>query len=246
MKKIYIFDMDGTLTPSRREMTPDFEKFFSKWANEHTFFLVSGSNLEKIQEQVPQYILDLSEGVFTCGGNQLWLNNQLFYNHEFKPSEELLSFLKEEIKKSKYPVRSGNHIEDRGSMLNFSIVGRDCSLKERLDYFEYDVKSQERADIANQIITKWDNLDAVIGGQISIDITPRGMNKSQVLNEVKKFYSNEEYIFIGDRTMEGGNDYPLAKIMNEMPNCSVYQAGEPSAEDGYKDTQKILEQLSDN
>lgn len=49
MKKIYIFDMDGTLTPSRREMTPDFEQFFSKWANEHIFFLVSGSNLEKIQ-----------------------------------------------------------------------------------------------------------------------------------------------------------------------------------------------------
>ena len=51
-------------------------------------------------------------------------------------------FLNEEIKKSKYPVRSGNHIEDRGSMLNFSIVGRDCSLDERLDYFEYDVKTQ--------------------------------------------------------------------------------------------------------
>ena len=88
-------------------------------------------------------------------------------------------------------------------MLNFSIIGRDCSLDERLDYFEYDVKTQERANIANEIITKWDSLDAVIGGQISIDITPRGMNKSQVLNEVKKFYSDEEYIFIGDRTMEG-------------------------------------------
>ena len=40
--------MDGTLTPSRREMTPDFEEFYSKWAKNHTFFLVSGSNLEKI------------------------------------------------------------------------------------------------------------------------------------------------------------------------------------------------------
>ena len=130
-------------------------------------------------------------------------------------------------------------------MLNFSIIGRDCSLDQRLDYFEYDVKTQERAGIANEITAKWDNLDAVIGGQISIDITPRGMNKSQVLNEVKKFYSHEEYIFIGDRTMEGGNDYPLAKIMNEAPNCSVYQAGQPSAEDGYKDTRKILEKLSD-
>ena len=72
MKNIFIFDMDGTLTPSRREMTKDFEVFYSNWAERHTFFLVSGSNLEKIKEQVPKYILNLSEGVFTCGGNQLW------------------------------------------------------------------------------------------------------------------------------------------------------------------------------
>ena len=28
MNKIYIFDIDGTLTPSRRPMTTDFENFF--------------------------------------------------------------------------------------------------------------------------------------------------------------------------------------------------------------------------
>ena len=33
MSKIYIFDVDGTLTPSRRKMTKDFEKFFDKWSN---------------------------------------------------------------------------------------------------------------------------------------------------------------------------------------------------------------------
>ena len=243
MKTIYIFDMDGTLTPSRREMTPDFEEFYSKWAKHHTFFLVSGSNLEKIKEQVPQYILDMSEGVFTCGGNQLWLDGKLSYNHEFKPEEDLINFLKEKLSNSPYPVRAGNHIEDRGSMLNFSIVGRDCSLEERLEYFEYDVQSNERSIISDEIINKWSNLDAVIGGQISIDITPKGMNKSQVLSEVKKFYSDARYIFIGDRTMKGGNDYPLAKIMIEKENCVVFQAGAPSAEDGYKDTQIILEKL---
>ena len=39
--------------------------------------------------------------------------------------------------------------------------------------------------------------------------------------------------------MEGGNDYPLAKIMHNQENCLVFQAGAPSAEDGYKDTQKF-------
>ena len=108
------------------------------------------------------------------------------------------------------------------------------------------LKSSPRNNIAEEIMIKWDNLDAVIGGQISIDITPKGMNKSQVLDEVKKFFPNEKYIFIGDRTMEGGNDYPLAKIMNSRENCFVFQAGAPSAEDGYKDTQKILEELEIN
>ena len=162
--------MDGTLTPSRRKMTKDFEEFFSSWAENHTFFLVSGSNLEKIKEQVPQYILNLSEGVFTCGGNQLWLNGELSYNHEFKPENDLLHFLEEKLHESPYVVRAGNHIEDRGSMLNFSVVGRDCSLDQRLHYFEYDCESNERNNIAEEIMIKWDNLDAVIGGQISLSL----------------------------------------------------------------------------
>ena len=72
------------------------------------------------------------------------------------------------------------------------------------------------------------------------------MNKSQVLSEVKKDFPTSQYIFIGDRTMEGGNDYPLAYIMNKTDNCSVHQAGTPSAEDGYKHTKTILETLSED
>ena len=177
------------------------------------------------------------------------MGNPPFVGPRFMTDEQkndLLDFLNQKLEQSPYEIRAGNHIEDRGSMLNFSIVGRDCTLEQRLHYFEYDCESNERSNIAEEIISKWDNLDAVIGGQISIDITPKGMNKSQVLGEVKKFYPSEKYIFIGDRTMEGGNDYPLAKIMNEEENCSVFQAGAPSAEDGYKDTQRILEKLDSN
>ena len=57
--------------------------------------------------------------------------------------------------------------------------------------------------------------------------------------------SRDNYIFIGDRTQPGGNDYPLAKVMNEMDNCEVFQAGEPSAEDGYNRTRLILEEMND-
>ena len=113
MEKIYIFDVDGTLTPSRRKMTEDFEEFFSKWSKENTFYLVSGSNLEKIREQVPNYILDLAAGVFPCGGNQLFINGNQKYNHEFKPPEDLLNFLQEKLENTNYTIKEGNKIEDR-------------------------------------------------------------------------------------------------------------------------------------
>ena len=47
MDKIFIFDVDGTLTPSRRRMTEEFAKFFDRWSNENTFYLVTGSDLSK-------------------------------------------------------------------------------------------------------------------------------------------------------------------------------------------------------
>ena len=80
-----------------------------------------------------------------------------------------------------------------------------------------------------------------MGGQISIDIYPKGMDKSQIFDVIKqdRLVEPSEYIFIGDRTEEGGNDYPLAKLMEETNNCSYYQT------DSWKNTQQILESLND-
>ena len=251
MRKIFIFDVDGTLTPSRRPMTEDFTKFFDEWSKENTFYLVSGSDLDKIKEQIPIVYLDRADGIFTCGGNKLYINDELIYENKFKPPETLLTYLGELIRFSDFPIRAGNHRENRGAMLNFSVVGRNCSLEERQQYFEYDKETNEREKIAKYIKQQYPQLDAVIGGQISIDIAPIGNDKSQVIKKIKDDYNIpfmdvNKYIFIGDRTMKGGNDYPLAKLMMEMSDCEVYQAGEPSQEDGYKITQSILkEELND-
>ena len=42
MKKIYIFDVDGTLTPSRQPMTNEFKDFFIAWALRNDFYLLTG------------------------------------------------------------------------------------------------------------------------------------------------------------------------------------------------------------
>ena len=101
---------------------------------------------------------------------------------------------------SKYFYRAGNHIENRGSMVNFSVIGRNCTQEQREEYYEWDKEKGERKKISTFLKHKFKELDAVIGGQISIDIYPKGMDKSQVLNviEQERLVKPDEYIFIGD------------------------------------------------
>ena len=190
-----------------------------------------------------------AEGIFTCCGNQFWLPNpsvpiqsaDLIYDNKFKVPRKLNKLLGTILSNSIYPHRYGNHIEDRGSMVNFSIVGRDCNQEQREKYYKWDTEKGERKIIANAIKEKFPDLDAVIGGQISIDIYPKGNDKSQVLNviEQERLVPPSEYIFIGDGIENGGNDYPLAELMDNTEICDWYHTK------GWEHTKEILENLID-
>ena len=86
------------------------------WSKKNTFYLVSGSDLGKMSEQVPQHILDRADGLFCCSGNHYFKDGKEVYYNEYKPADDLLQFLQETLLNSQYEVRAGNHIEDRGSM----------------------------------------------------------------------------------------------------------------------------------
>ena len=246
MDKIYIFDVDGTLTPSRQPMTKEFQKFFSEWVKKNKFYLVTGSDLPKLQEQMCYFDIE-AERIFTCCGNEMWkpdpsivnVSAEQIYCKKFKPPETLMTYLGEQLRFSDYPVRAGNHIEDRGTLLNFSIVGRNCSLVQRKDYNEYDTQVGERETISKYIREQWRDLDAVIGGQISIDIYPKGNDKSQILEHIEKRHPEGEIIFIGDGIENGGNDYPLAHLMDNLEGCNWYHTK------GWEHTKEILESLND-
>ena len=256
MSRVFIFDVDGTLTPSRQPMTKEFQKFFGEWIKDNKFYLVTGSDLPKLQEQMCLYDID-AEAIFTCCGNEMWkpdphivnISAYQVYEKKFKPPNTLLTFLGDKLRMSDYPVKAGNHIEDRGSMVNFSIVGRDCTQEQREEYFEWDIKEGERREISRAIGFRWPELDAVIGGQISIDIYPKGRDKSQILEKIyeeinsdshtKTYADTFEYIFIGDGIDNNGNDFPLAELMNTIKNCTAYQTS------GWEETKQILEKLND-
>ena len=248
MDRIFIFDVDGTLTPSRLPMTKEFQKFFKQWIKKNKFYLVTGSDLPKLQEQMCFYDIE-AEGIFTCCGNQFWkpdpsivnTSAELIYDNKFEMTNKLKSSLEVMLMSSQYPHRYGNHIEDRGSMVNFSVVGRNCTQEQREKYYEWDKEKGERRKMSIFLKNKFKDLDAVIGGQISIDIYPKGNDKSQVLNviEQERLVPPSEYIFIGDGIENGGNDYPLAELMDNTEICDWYHTK------GWKHTQEILESLND-
>ena len=241
MDRIFIFDIDGTLTPSRLRMTEEFAKFFDKWSEKNKYYLVTGSDLDKTKEQLPIAYVDRAEAIFTCCGNQMWRDDELIYDNKFNPPKDLIEYLERKVLKSEYPNRCGNHIEDRGSMVNFSIVGRNCTQEQREDYFEWDKAMGERNITCMEIKGTYPGIDAVVGGQISIDIYPKGNDKSQVLNviEQERLVPPNEYIFIGDGIENGGNDYPLAELMDNTEICDWYHTK------GWEHTKEILESLID-
>ena len=89
-------------------------------------------------------------------------------------------------------------------MVNISTIGRDCTDKQRADYYEWDKNNLERETIADVINSNFENIEAVIGGEISIDVYPKGKDKSQVLEDMEG-----EVFFFGDGCQENGNDYPI-------------------------------------
>ena len=52
MNNHFIFDVDGTLTPSRGEINPAFKAFLMEFAQRNKVYLVTGSDKPKTVEQI--------------------------------------------------------------------------------------------------------------------------------------------------------------------------------------------------
>ena len=152
---IYMFDIDGTLTEPRQKMSEQFEKMFSKWMKKKKVFLVTGSDIAKVREQVPQHILDKCSGVFTCMGNELYLDNKLALSADIQIPGQLKGWLEQQVEFSDCPTKTSNHLEWRTGMLNFSVVGRAATNEQRKEYCRWDKISGERNRIANFIKNKY-------------------------------------------------------------------------------------------
>lgn len=225
---IYVFDMDGTLTPARKTMTEDFAKAFLPWLNSNIAFIATGSDFSKVHEQMPIEIINAFSGIYCAMGNAFWQKGKYVYLREIEPEAELIKDLENLRKNTKYPNKLyDNYIEKRTGALNFCVIGRNCPYEERERYTAWDNMNGERKEIQKFLSEKYPQYDFSLGGNISIDIVKKGCGKGQVAKELRTAFPDEEIAFFGDRTFEGGNDYELACALREYENTKVIQVENP-------------------
>ena len=216
----YIFDVDGTLTPSRGAMNEEFANWFEHFATHNAVYLVTGSDREKTLQQIPKHIYNLCMKVYQCSGNHVWEGDRELYRNDWTLPDPHHKWLLGELADSGFYRKTGQHFDQRIGLLNFSIPGRKCNFEERAMYKQWDEHKKEREAIAQRFNERWykqewwdisaDLVVATVAGETGIDVTPHGYGKEQI---IKGFEG--PITFYGDKTMEGGNDYTIAQAITK-------------------------------
>jgi len=229
----FIFDVDGTLTPSRKEIVHEFWAPFLIFCRTHDVYLVTGSDRQKTLEQLGLDICYTCKRVYNCSGSDAYERDVNVYRDKWELPKKVESFLEDELAYSCFPIRTGVHIERRPGNVNFSILGRggDLDFKQREEYVKWDTERLEREDILERLKNAFPDLAITLGGQTGIDIGPKGSDKSQILRD---FTNDDELRFFGDKIEEGGNDYSLAKAIATNGMGIAYNVQD------YKETWHIL------
>lgn len=231
-KTLILFDVDGTLTKSRLTIEEPMISMIHqlKMLKHLDVGIVGGSNLAKQQEQLGDDVLALFDWTFSENGLMAFKAGKVINETSIvdflgeQKISQLINTVLEHFSKIELPVKRGNFVEFRNGMINISPIGRSCSQEEREQFFELDQREGIRKKIVRHLQEKLAHLELSysIGGQISIDVFPKGWDKTYCLQFVDDKY--DDIYFFGDKTSKGGNDYEIYS----HPRTKAYTVEQPS------------------
>jgi phosphomannomutase len=231
MKKIVLFDMDGTLTPPRKELDRDLIPALRELAKISEIGIVTGSDHNYVLQQMG-LLMENSEiryklHILPCNGTKYYPPPQdASHKHELtfekNMREELgeLQFstimrfiLQRQSQLHLYNIpMTGHFINYRGSMINWCPIGRNATSIDRERFMEFDKPdSGFRMDEINSFIKFLvrkqlkDIIQIKLGGETSFDIYPKGWDKTFALQHFEGY----QCWFVGDRCGENGNDQTI-------------------------------------
>jgi phosphomannomutase len=247
-KKIVLLDMDGTLTEPRQKLdSKDLQaSLYTLYNSGIHVGIITGSDEDYLRQQMGEYLhkspTRYKTHLLPCNGTK-YLSPPEFATQDFNLKHSVS--MEDKLGKENYrelicelvcsqldvcqlgaPL-TGHFINCRGSMINWSPIGRNASKEKRREFIEIEELRAMLSlkDLDSQVTIKF-------GGDTSFDIYPTGWDKTYGLSHFKGW----DTWFIGDRCGPDGNDY-------EIYNACL---GQSYTTDGPEKTQEIIECILKN
>ena len=238
-KNLIVFDLDGTLTPSKAPMDAEMASLVRQLLTIKKVAIIGGGKYRLFQtlflEQLkaPKPLLK-NLFLFPTTATSFYLYRSGWKSiYALRLSKEEKQGIKQAFRQAlqkvgyQHPQKVyGEVIEDRGTQITFSALGQDVvavlgkkrgvALKQRW-LAEYRDTKMKIAKILSKTLP---DLEVRAAGFTSIDVTKKGIDKAYGLQQIKKHLRVEikNMLFIGDAISPGGNDYAVVKTgVDYMP-----------------------------
>jgi len=218
MKRLIVFDLDGTLAESKASIDTEMGTLLDSLLKIVKVSVISGGAWSQFEKQVLAHLtqderLKNLSLLPTCGTKFYKYDSKwdLLYSEDFTAVEKkkILASLQEatETPDLKPTKTWGELIQDRGSQITFSGLGQEAPLEEKKKWDPDFSKRQKIKTLLDKLIPEF---SVRLGGATSIDVTQHGIDKAYGIRKLRDVLGIpiSEMIFIGDAVFPGGNDYP--------------------------------------
>ena len=218
MKRLIVFDLDGTLAESKSSLDPEMASLLHDLLGIIKVAVISGGGWDQYKKQLlsnlpnDQNLKNLSL-LPTCGTKFYKYSNgwKKIYSEDFSDDQKkkIISSLNKAIKELNFNIVKtwGKTIEDRGSQITYSALGQHAPIDEKK---KWDPDFKKRKKIKAILDVSIPEFSVRLGGTTSVDVTKPGIDKAYGIYKLRDNLgiSIDEMIFIGDALFPGGNDYP--------------------------------------
>ena len=221
MKKLIVFDLDGTLAPSKSSLAPQTAALLHDLLGIIKVAVISGGAWAQFEKQL---LSDLPKNsclanlslLPTCGTKFFQYNGKWveLYSEDLTADQrkKIIDSLNKAVDETGYRAKKlwGEAIEDRGSQVTFSALGQQAPLAEKEKWDPDFTKRKKITAILKKLIPEF---SVRMGGATSIDVTKPGIDKAYGIGKLRDtlHLSLKEMVYIGDALFPGGNDYPAEK-----------------------------------
>jgi phosphomannomutase len=234
-KRIFLFDVDGTLCKSGEKIGDSVIALLKQCDCE--LGIVGGGTYDKLSKQLP---LELFKYVFAECGSVVYTDGKLILTQSvrehrlYRRMNELVKTSLKFIAEQDYTI-SGHLIDRRCGLIYISLVGMQATPEERQAYLESDRVNAYRRRLFELLHKQFDvqkeGLSISYGGEVGISLYPSEWDKKQVLKHLGDRY--QEIHYFGDKYLPGGNDYELINSLGVIGHRV----------DGVDDTLAVLKTL---